>query len=77
MSRNKIWKETPPGIEQDELNRMFKENQVTLSSTPSEVHSKSDLFLAYPLRTFTVHFNSTKRRFGLNCKYLFIYLVVC
>ncbi len=67
------WKENPPGIEQEELNQMFKDNLVKPSSTPKDFHNKSDLFLAYPLRIFSYHFNSTKRRLGLNCKlYYFI-----
>lgn len=58
------WKETPPGAEQKELNRMFATNVIEPSQTPNQVQQTNPMFMAFSSKVFTVHFSKTKAKYG-------------
>lgn len=60
-----VWKESPPGPAQIELERMFKNNLIGFLETPNEVRSKNPLFLKHSSRNFAIHFRKTKAKLGL------------
>lgn len=67
MNTNPIknWKESPPGAEQKELNRMFQNKLINESDTPNDIRLKNSLFMEFSPRVFAVHFRKTKAKVGL------------
>lgn len=63
---NKIWRANPPGPEQKELNRMFQKGIIGSADTPGKVRLRNQMFMAFPPKTFALHFRTTKAKYGLN-----------
>lgn len=61
----KLWKERPPGVEQIELERMFKSNEIDHRASPDSVKKKSELFKDFSAPVFANHFRKTKAKLGL------------
>lgn len=60
-----VWKETPPGPEQKELERLFKNNLIEPKATPNTVRMNNTMFMEFSPRVFAVHFRKTKAKYGL------------
>lgn len=69
----KIWKESPPGPEQKELERLFSNNQINVMDSPNDIRLKYPIFKDFSEKVFLVHFRKTKSKMGLNRKYEFYY----
>ncbi|KAJ6645516.1 hypothetical protein Bhyg_00722 [Pseudolycoriella hygida] len=63
---SKMWKSNPPGPEQKEPNRMFDKDLINLTDTPAKIRARNQLFMAFPPRTFALHFRTTKAKYRLN-----------
>lgn len=60
----KQWKESPPGPEQRELDRLFANNLIDESDCPNDVRKKHPIFLDFSAKVFGVHFRKTKAKSG-------------
>lgn len=61
---NKLWRETPPGPEQKELNRLFATGIITDDDTPNMIRQKFTIFKDITPRVFGVHFRKTKEKYA-------------
>lgn len=69
---NKIfWRESPPGPEQIELEKLFQSGLITDIDTPKSIRDLYSIFQKYSLRVFGTHFRKTKAKLGLIRKYNF------
>lgn len=59
-----VWKESPLGPVQNELERLFKNNLIGPLETPNDVRQKNVLFMKHSARNFAVHFRKTKANLG-------------
>ncbi|KAJ6639428.1 hypothetical protein Bhyg_03072 [Pseudolycoriella hygida] len=64
MATTKQWKESPPGPEQTELERMFENGLIAASDTPNNIRKANPMFMAFSARVFGVHFRKTRAKFG-------------
>lgn len=62
----KMWKVSPPGPEQKELNRLFEEKTIDPWDTPNKIRLRFPMFQAFQTKTFALHFRKTKAKYGLN-----------
>lgn len=60
----KLWKESPPGPEQLQLERMFTQNLIDADKTPNAVQKMNSMFMEYSPKVFAVHFRKTKSKLG-------------
>lgn len=60
-----MWKESPPGPEQIELDRLFADGEIDDLHTPNNVRLANPIFLDFTPRVFGLHFRKTKAKFGL------------
>lgn len=67
---SKRWIANPPGVEQKFLNNLFKSGQVPHDAKPSDIKKQYNLFENFSSAVFRQHFDKTKARYGLNCKYV-------
>lgn len=58
------WKVKPPGPEQLELERLFKSNEISPSSTADSVRKSNNMFQRFSASVFGNHFRSTKAKLG-------------
>lgn len=68
-----MWRTKPPGPEQLELEKMFKSNMVSPSSTADSVRQSNKLFHQFSAAVFGNHFRETKARLG-HCGNIFTFL---
>lgn len=68
FSIQKLWKESPPGPEQKELERLFANNLISVMDSPNQIMLKHPIFKGFTERVFLTHFKKTKAKMGLNCK---------
>lgn len=61
----KQWKESPPGPEQLELERMFENNIIDETHTSDSVRKMNTLFMAFSPKIFSTHYRKTKAKLGL------------
>lgn len=61
-SKSKNW--TEDGPEQKHLNQLFTTNQIDDSVLPNKIRQSSELFMAFPAKTFAAHFRKTRARYG-------------
>lgn len=61
---SKQWKETPPGPQQKELDRLFKTKVIDESDTPNKVRLSNPLFMEFSTRVFAAHFRKSKAKHG-------------
>lgn len=73
---SKMWRANPPGPEQKELNRMFEKGIIGVTDTPAKVRSRTPMFMAFPPKTFSLHFRTTKARLGINGKKNCVELII-
>lgn len=52
----KPWKESPPGPEQKELDRLFENDMIDPSKNPNEIRQSNPLFMGFSARIFGVHY---------------------
>ncbi|XP_037034252.1 uncharacterized protein LOC119076386 [Bradysia coprophila] len=63
----KLWKERPPGREQIELEKMFKNQEIDpRRDSPDSVKRRNDLFKDFSAPVFANHFRKTKAKLGLS-----------
>lgn len=67
-SFTKLWKETPPGPEQKELNKLFSNNLISDDETASQIRRKYAIFAEFSPRVFNTHFKKTKAKYGAYSK---------
>lgn len=63
------WKESPPGAEQKELNRLFMSGIITDMDSPDSIRKQYPIFTKFNTNVFGAHFRKTKAKYGLNRKY--------
>lgn len=63
--RQKQWKETPPGPEQKELERLFKAKLIKPEDTIQDVRNSNPLFKQFSSRIFSAHFRKTRAKLGI------------
>lgn len=59
-----VWKMKPPGPEQRELERMFRDKEIDPSCTPDSVRQSNEMFRKFSANVFATHFRSTKAKLG-------------
>lgn len=60
----KQWKESPPGPEQKELERLFQNKIIDVSDTPNKIRLTNPMFMQFNARTFATHYRKTKAKYG-------------
>lgn len=68
---NKMWREKPPGEEQQLLDNLFKTNVITELDSAQNIRSKYPIFQNVSSKVFAVHFRKTRAKFGLMRKNIF------
>lgn len=68
-TKQKTWTENGP--EQRELNRLFETQKIDDSDMPNKIRQSSELFMAFPAKTFAAHFRKTKAKYGAYGKNIF------
>lgn len=68
----KLWKETPPGPEQKELNRMFETNMIDRSQTPNPIRLSNPLFMAFNFHQMFLECTSEKLKLNMEDSVIFI-----
>lgn len=64
-AQQKQWKETPPGPEQKELERLFKAKLINSDDTAQNVRSSHPLFSTFSPAVFAAHFRTTRSKMGM------------
>lgn len=65
----KIWKASPKGPQQLELERLFENGLIGEFDSPEYIRTKYPIFNEFSTRVFTAHFNKTKAKYGLMRKF--------
>lgn len=64
-SKQKIWRESPPGPAQRELDRLFSDDIISGNEKPNEVQKQYPIFQEYSSKIFGLHFRKTKAKHGV------------
>lgn len=66
---NVIWRETPPGKEQIELNKLFANGLISSTDSANNIRKKYPMFQQFSSHVFGTHFRKTKSKYGLMGKH--------
>lgn len=69
MSPSLLWKSTPPGPEQLELNRLFESGEISAKDSAMKVRLSYPIFRGFSPRVFGLHFRKTKALYGAQSKF--------
>lgn len=64
-AKTKYWRERPPGPEQLELERMFKDNEINYFSPIEAVQRSKPMFMKFTEKIFSAHFRKIRAVLGL------------
>lgn len=61
---NLLWRSNPPGPEQIELNRLFRDGDILDTDTAHSVRNMYPMFRDFSSRVFSYHFKKTKEKYA-------------
>ncbi len=64
----RVWKESPPGPEHKELDRLFSNGLINEADSANVIRLKYPIFSTFSARVFNAHFKKTKAKHYLMSK---------